>query len=248
MNKMNRKILVFWAILFGIYLIGLNPLFTIAQSDSKTGTLTISSGAATNEYWEDTQWIFYVTQCPSEEQVIITLEYEGELNLDLVILVDETTAGDKILAWDITHCGWDSTQYPTTGYSAINTKDTAITGPETVVYTNLNVDTKAVYILVYAKEGVGTSDYTLTCSRSFNAVPSTSLQRCSTILQAWILFGIGCVIFSVVFLKIVKRAIMTPDQKAAEKMKKEEAKKKKDTQLKATGKAKSSMAARKSTR
>lgn len=244
---MNRqKWIASYVVSMCIFMILINSTYISAEDDKETGTLSISADAAKSGYWEDSQWIFYVAQCPSEEQIIITLEYSGDLNLDLVILVDST--GTKTMAWDITHCGWDEALYPKAGYSAIDTTDTKKTGPEKIIYLNLNPETVAVYILIYAAAGEGISQYTLTCSNTVNPVPNSSLERCWTILQAWILFGVGCIIFSIIFLKIVKRAIMTPDQKAAEKLKKEEAQKQKAKKAKATGKAPSSMAARKSSR
>ncbi len=42
---------------------------------------------------------------------------------------------------------------------------------------------------------------------------NTDLDYCWTILQAWILFGVVCVVFSIVFYKVVRQLTLTTEQK-----------------------------------
>ena len=73
---------------------------------------------------------------------------------------------------------------------------------------NSTVD-KNVYILVYSADGAGNSTYTITCNRDMTMLTNTDLDYCWTILQAWILFGVVCVVFSIVFYKVVRQLTLT---------------------------------------
>jgi hypothetical protein len=244
---------------FGIF--GLIFFFSILTSSTFGKSVFISgnntsiiTGRLSSELpntWEESQYDFYQTLCPFGETVVITLNYEGNLDLDLVIFVDETsfTEDQHAYAWDIAHCDFNLEKHPPKSYSRIATTNTSIDGEEMVVYTNVEFDiSRKVYILVFAEKGTGNSNYILECANPITLVPNADYEDCRLVLYAWILFGVSIILVSLLIFRIAKRALLTPEQKAEIAAKKAEDEKEKAVKAKLSGKSakpgKTSMSAR----
>jgi hypothetical protein len=202
----------------------------IAQTRAAENRLTGTLAATLEDTWEDSQWQFFSIKAPLNQLIQINLTYKGDLDIDLWIFVDTNNTGAEqtINAWDITHCGLD--RQPTQ-YSAIKTKETALNQPEQIIYKNIDFEVeRIVYILIFVDKGIGTSEYTLTATTAIEQI-NENLEQCWTTIQAWTLFGIGCVTMFVIVVVIAKKKARTPEQKAAEQLKKDE-------KLKAKGKLK----------
>jgi hypothetical protein len=235
---------IYWVFLVSLLL----PVVSGLSGDNTTtvtGSLLATTPPTGDKYgtWEDTQWQFFSITVESQETLNLTLDYQGDLDLDLILYVDEQPGSYKKYAWDISHCQLDN--YPYDAYSGVRTKNTASAAPERIMYLqNSTGETKIVYVLVYVYDGLGNSSYTLTANKPIHIMESDELEKCWLVIQAWAIFAVGCVIFSVIFIKIVKRATMTPEQKAelrAKEEQKKQAKKGKDV------KERTSMANRKAT-
>jgi len=168
--------------------------------------------------WDRKQYDFFQTTCLFNETIQIKLDYYGDADVDILIFVDEETETDaqRIYAWDIAHCGFDSDNHVPVGKSTKIGTNTDTIGSEIVYYTNSRFQvTRNVYILVYIERGLGISDYTLTSSQNIISVPSENYEKCWTVLQAWGVFGLGVIIILIIFIRWAKKAAMTPEQRAA---------------------------------
>jgi hypothetical protein len=213
----------------------LNPILGQTACGVLTGNNTTGVNGClsctTRDTWEDSQWQFFRSTCEAGQTIQISLIYNGTLNIDLMLFVDPDPATNKKIAWDITHCQFDvdtNTAHQYSAFSAINTYNTSLTGPEQIIFTNdFSEITKDVYILLYVKEvqggqSIGSANYFLTSTNNLQLVTSDQWDRCSTIQNAWILFAVGSVIFSIIFYKIVKRMTLPAEKKAELRLQKEQ--------------------------
>jgi hypothetical protein len=192
--------------------------------------------------WEDSQWQYFKTSCSLYNHLVINLSYSGDLDLDLWIFVDEVSTGaeQNIVPKDITHCQLTGTP---TKYSHLRTLNTTLAKEnEHIYYINSVFNTaRDVYILVFVQDGVGSSAYTLMVNNTVTAIPADQVEACWTVWQAWLLFGVGCAIFSVLIIIYAKKSSRTREKKSEDAQKKAE---KKQVKSKMKKKESSSMNAR----
>lgn len=216
-----------------------NFIQTVSSSNQISGKLK----ASLEDTWEDSQWQFYKTNAPFNQSIEINLTYSGDLDIDLWVFVDSNTTGtdQRVNAWDITHCNID--RQPTL-YSAIKSTEVNFTAPERIFYSNIEFEIeRIIYILVFVESGIGESNYELSATNEIEILNKEDGEKCWTIVQAWIIFGISIMIIFGFVLYVAKKKARTPDQKAADRLKKEQ-----KTKTKVKDKQKSTMAARKSGR
>lgn len=244
MKQRTVNYAIFWVFMLTLLI----PSVSSLSGDNTTtvsGNLVATTLPTGDKYgtWEDTQWQFFSISVEYQETLNITLDYQGDLDLDLMLYVDETPGGHQKYAWDISHCQLEANQYD--AYSGVRTTNTASAAPERIVFIqNLAEETKMVYLLVYVYDGLGNSTYTLNANKAIHIITSGELEKCWIVVEAWAIFAVGCVIFSLIFIKIVKRAILTPEQKAELRLKEDQ---KKKTKKGKEVKEKTSMANRKAT-
>lgn len=131
------------------------------------GTDKISGVLAANleERWEDSSWIFFITEVPFGEIVSVRVAYSGDLDLDVMLFVDtDVDSSQRMLGWDISHCRFNYPEDKLVSYSQKRTTNTSETGEERVEYQNNVPSTinRKVYVLIYTYDGLGSSNYNVT--------------------------------------------------------------------------------------
>ncbi|MGV9205501.1 MAG: hypothetical protein ACOC44_15935 [Promethearchaeia archaeon] len=184
----------------------------------------------TNDQW---QW-FEITVDLGEE-AHVTLEYSGDLDLDLFAYWYRDNKDDypEFNGFDLTHCprtDEDGNEtYVVADYSQFRTNDTDALGqPEAIYLENptyrLEEDQKA-YILVYVHSGVGESEYKLNSNIEFTLIDHDDVYDCtytSNILILYIVIALVIFSLSVYIVRRKKKKILKPPEKKDQKKEKEE--------------------------
>jgi len=186
------------------------------------GTDKISGVLAANleERWEDSSWIFFITEVPFGEIVSVRVAYSGDLDLDVMLFVDtDVDSSQRMLGWDISHCRFNYPEDKLVSYSQKRTTNTSETGEERVEYQNNVPSTinRKVYVLIYTYDGLGSSNYNVTSynGHQLSVIPNHQLNSCILVYLYWLIF-VGVVsFFSFIFIKYIKRKTMTEEQKRA---------------------------------
>jgi len=186
-------------------------------------SMNVTASVYNRGVWTDDQWEYYTAEVKRYDTIDITLEYAGDLDLDMRLYVDEVNPLDtNLYAWDITHCGIPDSPEP-----ARNSQIRGYNEIESVKYYNQiwNVN-RTVWILVfcYDSDGAGDSLYTLTSNVTLNRLTLYDVQQCFGVREAWIVFGVSLAAITVVFLIVGKRAKIPRDQKALKKVKQQKEK------------------------
>jgi len=178
--------------------------------------------------WTDSQWQFYNVSVDTGDTVFVTLNYEGDLDLDLRFYWKrDNPVGFN--GFDLSHCDIDNDRYVYAENSQIRTTDTNKLGEaEELTISNptfkLKRD-KIAYILVYVYEGEGASDYVLTANRELSKINHNIVYDCNLQLAILIIYMIGAVIIMTLFSLYIKRKkakITGVDKKKKAEMEKEE--------------------------
>jgi len=186
-----------------------------------------------NETWNYNQWQFYECRVELGETVLITLTYEGDLDLDLRLYWGRDNFYFR---------GIDLTYYPISNLepsdnSQLRTTSTTDLGLEEELTISNEIWTnerdQMAYILVFVYDGVGESEYTLSADHTITELNDSEVSPSENFLLIFLLYflaAVGVVVISLLISKRVKKYVrLSPEEKVArkeaKKAKKEEKKK-----------------------
>ncbi|MHA1338619.1 MAG: hypothetical protein ACTSRZ_00015 [Promethearchaeota archaeon] len=239
MTKAKNKIKflkILYFILFFLLIFGVeySPAVSAQSSNTIQGVISVNSRIAPRNIWTDSMWKFYKATVRKNETLVVNMSYSGDLDIDLRFYVDENPTTQKVVAWDITHCGLDDA-IEAPEKPKRNSQERGTTATEQCIYTNYIFSIpRIVYILVFCYDYFGKggeSIYTLNSNLTIQEVSSKELIKSIELTAAWNWYFIGTgvtIIIAVMisgYLRIPKKERkMMKIQKREEKQRKLEEK------------------------
>jgi len=231
--KYNRKIVLRIIILIFI-IFNTNKIRFVSSEENyiKIGEISVNSRIASRNIWVDSMWIFYKVSVEKNQTLIVNMTYSGDLDLDLRFYVDEDPTTQKVMAWDITHCGLDDAkEIQEPNKPKRNSQERGTSATEQCIYTNyIFIKPRIVYILVFCYEHYGyggKSSYTLSSNLKLEDVNYKELIKSKELTIAWNIYFIG-VGFTIIIAIMISNYLKIPrKERKMRKIKKKEEKQRK---------------------